>query len=81
MAKKPQTISSKAKKQLLVRCGWLTIGFLMLGSSIFVPLGIQGSNRTLLVITGILFFIAFFLSSFPCYLALDENRKANKSKA
>lgn len=61
MDKKPQTISSKAKKQLLVRCGWLTIGFLMLGSSIFVPLGIQGSNRTLLVITGLLFSLLFSL--------------------
>lgn len=32
----------------------------MLGSSIFVPLGIQGSNRTFLVITGILFSLLFF---------------------
>ena len=60
-------ISEKEKKKLAAKLGWLTAAVVILGSSLFVPLGVKGSNRTLLIVLGVAFGISYLILAFVIF--------------
>ena len=60
-------ISEKEKKKLAAKLGWLTAAFVILGGSLFVPLGVEGSNRTLLIVLGVAFGVSYLILVFVIF--------------